>query len=105
MSDAAALKNGFPDIPSLEVPRRPLAPEDPPKRRGGGDAGRLDAVAALTRLLETDRELTAELARLLIYRRIYEALSEYMLDPEDGALVELTADFREMETSFPEMPR
>ena len=101
MSDAAALKNGFPDIPSLEVPRRPLAPEYPPGRGRSGD----DAVAALTRLLDEDRELTAELARLLIYRRIYEALSEYMLDPEDGALVELTADFREMETSFPEMPR
>lgn len=66
----------------------PLAAQDSRGRRNG-DADALHAAeAALARLVEENDGLESDLAEALIRCRIYEVVSDYMLDPRHGPVAD-----------------
>lgn len=100
MNEMAVSNDDLLEIPSMSVLRRPLTEAEARKWEGDSEAARRDALAALTRLVENDDELAAELTQLLLYRRIYDAMSTELLDPQHGSVVEFEAGIRETERSF-----
>ena len=105
MNGMAEPETGMFEIPPMSALRRPLTEAEARKWRGGDDAESRKAVAALGEILENDAELTAELARALVYRRIYEAMLAQLAGAQNGALNRLTANIREMEKSFSKVLR
>lgn len=96
----AVLDDDVFEVPSMSVLRRPLTEAEARKWGGRRAAARRDALAALARLVENDDELAAELTQLLLYRRIYDAMSTQLLDPQHGPLAAFETGIREAEKTF-----
>lgn len=98
-------ETGMFEIPPMSALRRPLTEAEARKWCGDAGAESRKAAAALTEIIENDAELAAALARALVYRRIYEAMSAQLAGAQDGGFNRMTASFREMEKSFSKVLR
>lgn len=105
MSDISALLGGDPSlVPSLDALTRPLTAEESRKLRGDDDARLNEAIAAMTRLVESRPDVASALAKALEYYRAYAVLSDFVHDPR-GPVAEFESEVRNFERTLDETLR
>ena len=96
----ARQRNDLLTAPPMAVLRRPLTDKEVRQLKGESAIDRRKAVAELARIMESDDEYAAKLARTLLYRLIYNDISARMFDPRNGLVAGFVANVRKMERSF-----